>query len=584
MCGIIGTNTKVENFKNAIELIKHRGPDSLGFYEYKNNQFGHTRLSIIDLDEEANQPMVFDDIIITFNGEIYNYKSLIKEESLLCETKSDTEVLIRLYQKYGTKFLNKINGMFSFCIFDKTKNRFFCARDRFGKKPFYYYYKNGRFIYASEMKSIIKLLGKTPNLNQNALNEYLSFLTPINNNSFYEDIYKLDSGSQIILEDDSFSINKYYSLEGIETKYFDEKVILTNIEDILLNSVKERLVGDVEVATLLSGGIDSSLVSSLYSKVSNKKINTFCIGYNEHTHYSELPYAKIVSKHISSNHHEVIMTKKTFLETIDKMIYHVDEPFADSAAIPTFLLSGYIHKQGIKVALSGEGSDESFLGYDHYFTMLEYYKQQAKSVGKFNLTKEWEYNKRNLNSEHIYQTMGETFTEKQKEKLFLNYKESMLLKSYNTDYNPTKWMTYIDFRVWISEVLMTKIDRMSMAHSLELRAPFLDYRLVEYMLSVDETIKQGNTNKYLLKKIAYKYLPKDIVDRRKKGFSSPFIEWLYEEYKEEVLNTILRVNQELNLFNKEFVKFLYNEAKEKRFKQHVWNLFIFSRWFERVYL
>lgn len=583
MCGIVGTNIKVSNFKESIALLSHRGPDNLGFYEYHNNQFGHTRLSIIDLEEEANQPMIFDDIVITFNGEIYNYQELIKEENLECITKSDTEVLIRLYQKYGVNFLNKINGMFAFCIFDKRKKRFFCARDRFGKKPLYYYFKNDKFVYASEIKSIIKILNSTPSLNKNALSEYLSFLSPINGNTFYDGILKLDAGSQIIYENKKFEVSKYYSLENIETKYFDEKKILENIEELLIKSVENRLVGDVEVATLLSGGVDSSFVSSLYSRISQKKINTFCIGYEEYTHYSELPFAKTVSKYINSNHHEIIMTKRSFIDTIDKMIFHTDEPFSDSASIPTYLLSEYINKQGIKVALSGEGSDESFLGYDNYFTMLKYYKSKGRKE-EYNLTKEWEYNNRVLNNQHVYQTMGETFTELQKEKLFNNYKSKNILKGYNTNYNPEKWMTYIDFRIWIADVLMTKIDRMSMAHSLELRAPFLDHSLVEYLLSVDEKVKKGNTNKYLLKQIAYKYLPKDIVNRKKKGFSSPFIEWLYEEYKDEVLNTILRVNKELSLFNEEFVKFLYNEAKEKRFKQHIWNLFIFSRWFEKVYL
>ena len=583
MCGIVGTNFKSDNFYNSIEIIKHRGPDNLGFCEYKNNQFGHTRLSIIDLDIEANQPMEFDDIIITFNGEIYNYKELVQKEKLSCQTKSDTEVLIRLYQKYGVKFLNKLNGMFSFCIYDKRKNKFFCARDKYGKKPFYYYYKDGKFIYASEIKSILALLNKTPDLNLNALSEYLSFLSPINGNTFYKEIKKLDAGCQIIFESNKLNISRYYSLEHIETKYFNETKILTDIEELLIKSVESRLVGDVEVATLLSGGIDSSFISALYSKVSSKKINTFCIGYDEHTHYSELPYAKSVAKHINSNHHEIIMTKKSFIDTIDKMLYHTDEPFADTASIPTYLLSQYIHKQGIKVALSGEGSDESFLGYDNYFTMLDYYKGNAKKES-FNLTKEWEYNNRLLHNQPIYQTMGETFTEGQKNKLFSNYTSENLLKKYHTSYKPEKWLTYIDFRIWIADVLMTKIDRMSMAHSLELRAPFLDYRLVEYLLGVDENIKKGNTNKYLLKHIAYKYLPHEIVNRKKKGFSSPFIEWLYEEYKDEILNTILKVNKELDIFNEEFVKFLYNEAKEKRFKQHLWNLYIFAKWFEKVYL
>lgn len=314
MCGIIGCNYKIDNFHKAIELLNHRGPDNLGFYEYKNNQFGHTRLSIIDLNEEANQPMIFDDLVITFNGEIYNYQELIKEENLTCLTKSDTEVLIRLYQKYEKEFLNKLEGMFSFCIYDKKKNSFFCARDRFGKKPFYYYYKDNKFIYASEIKSILKLLNTKPQINNNAFYEYLTFMTPINENTFYQDIKKLSAGSYIFLDEKSFKIEKYYDINNIKTTQDNEKEILENIETLLINSVKKRLVSDVEVATLLSGGIDSSLTSALYAKFSNKQINTFCIGYDEHTHYSELPYAKIVAKHINSNHHELIIGKKSLLK------------------------------------------------------------------------------------------------------------------------------------------------------------------------------------------------------------------------------------------------------------------------------
>ncbi len=583
MCGIIGCNYKIDNFHKAIELLTHRGPDNLGSYEYKNNQFGHTRLSIIDLNEEANQPMFFDDLVITFNGEIYNYQKLLKEEKLICLTKSDTEILIRLYQKYNENFLNKLEGMFSFCIYDKKKNSFFCARDRFGKKPFYYYYKDNKFIYASEIKSILKLLNSTPQMNNNAFYEYLTFMTPINN-TFYKDIKKLKAGHYLFLDDKSFKIEKYYDINNIKTTQYNKKEILENIEALFINSVKKRLVSDEEVATLLSGGLDSSLTSALYAKYSDIQINTFCIGYNEHTHYSELPFAKIVAKHINSNHHELIIGEKEFIEAIDKMLDSVDEPFADSAAIPTYLISQFINKQGIKVALSGEGSDESFLGYDNYFKMLDYYDNNG-SYEQFNLTKEWEYNKRAYFKEPIYQTYGEVFTEKQKEKLLQNYKVQNYIKSYNAyKDSPTKWLTYIDFKIWIAEVLMTKIDKMSMANSLELRAPFLDHNLVEYMLSVEDRIKQGNTNKYLLKQIAKKYLPKEIIHRQKKGFSSPFIEWIIEYYDKELLNLIYEVNSKLNIFNEDFVKLLYNEAKEKRYKQHFWNLFIFCKWYKKVYL
>lgn len=584
MCGIIGCNFKSTKFKNSIDLLIHRGPDNKGFYEYKNFSFGHTRLSIIDLDNESNQPMIFDDLVITFNGEIYNYQELIKEEELNCVTKSDTEVLIRLYQKYGKEFLNKLNGMFSFCIFDMKKESFFCARDRFGKKPFYYYFESNKFIYASEIKSILKLLDKIPEMNSSAFYEYLSFMAPINDNTFYKNIKKLEAGHFFYLQKNELKIEKYYDLDNIETTQFNENEILDKVEELLIKSVKSRLVSDVEVATLLSGGLDSSLTSALYAKYRNKQINTFCIGYDEHLHYSELPYAKIVAKHINSNHHELIISKNDFIETIDKMLEHTDEPFGDSASIPTYLLSQYIHKQGIKVALSGEGSDESFLGYDNYFKMLEYYKKFDYSE-EFNLTKEWEYNKRAFFNELIYQSCGETFTEGQKQFLFKNYEKKNYINKLEKYRNePVKWLTYIDFKVWITEVLMTKIDRMSMAHSLELRAPFLDHNLVEYMLSVDNNLKIGNTNKYLLKQIAIKYLPKEIVYRQKKGFSSPFIEWTLEYYKEKCLDIILEVNNELQIFNEDFIYFLYNESKEKRFKQHFWNLFIFSRWFKKVYL
>lgn len=582
MCGIVGCNFNTNKFIKAVELINHRGPDNLSYINFENFSFGHTRLAIIDLNEEANQPMSFDDLIITFNGEIYNYQELIKEENLNCITKSDTEVIIRLYQKYERAFLNKLEGMFSFCIFDKKKKSFFCVRDRFGKKPFYFYFKEKKFIYASEIKSILKLLDSTPSFNQNAFSEYFTFSTPINGNTFYEGIEKLEAGHFIYLDSTTFIKEKYYDIDKLEVSEQNEKDIVDKIEDLLTNSVKQRLVSDVEVATLLSGGLDSSLVSALYSKYSDKKINTFCVGYDKHTHYSELPFAKLVAKHINSNHHELIIGRKDFIETIDKMLDFVDEPFADSAAIPTYLISQYINKQGIKVALSGEGSDESFLGYDNYFKVLEYYKNFEKPQ-EFEFTKEWEYNKRAYFNEPIYRMCGETFSEEQKKRLLSTYQEKNLIEKYKVDYDPTRWLTYIDFKIWIAEVLMTKIDRMSMANSLELRAPFLDHKLVEYLLGVDEKIKKGDTNKYLLKIVASKYLPKEIVHRQKKGFSFPFIEWLHEEYKEEILDTILKVNEKEEIFNKDFVKFIYNESKENKFKQYLWNLYIFARWFNKHY-
>jgi len=551
MCGIVGSNY----FDIDPKILTHRGPDNVGKIEFEDIKLGHTRLSIIDLDAEANQPMEFDEVIIVFNGEIYNYKDLIKEHNLKVVTKSDTEVLIRLYQTLEFGFLNLLNGMFSFCIYDKKKRRFFCARDRFGKKPFYYYYKDGKFIFGSEIKAILSSLDKTPNMNYEAFYEYLSFMAPIGQNSFFQEIKKLQAGHYLVLDDD-LKIKKYYDIDKIETKYFDKVKVLSDIEEILISSLQYRLTSDVKIASLLSGGVDSSFISALYAKIAGK-IETFSIGYDEYLHYSELDFAKLVARHINSNHNEIVISKRDYLETIDNILEATDEPFGDSATIPTYILSKYIHKSGIKVALSGEGADENFLGYDNYFKMFSYYSSTPKE-SEFNLTKDWEYNYRRLNNLPIYQTSGETFTEKQKKLLLKNYNEKLLIESYMTNYTPVKWVSYIDFKIWIAEVLMTKIDRASMANSLEIRAPFLDFRLVEYMFGVDENLKKGDTNKSLLKHIAIKYIPQKIVYRQKKGFSSPFIEWLYDEYDREILDIILRVNKEINIFNEDFVKFLFN--------------------------
>ena len=527
--------------------------------------------------------MEFDGIVLIFNGEIYNYRELINTEQLNVKTKSDSEVLIRLYQKYGCEFLSKIHGMFAFCLYDSHLNQFFCATDRFGKKPFYYYYLDGKFIFASEIKAIIRLLDHIPAMEPQALSEYLSFMAPLNGHTFYQGIKKLQAGHSLNLSDTTINIKPYYSIDNIQISQFNENEILVKIEELLLSSVEERLAADVEVATLLSGGIDSSLVSALYAKLSNQKINTFCIGYLNDNQYSETSYAQKVANHIQSEHHELLINRQDFIETIDRMLLHTDQPLGDAAAIPTYLLSQHIHKQGIKVALSGEGSDESFLGYEHYQYALSLLNQPPK-VTDFQINPEWEYQNRASLGKTIFQSTAEVFSEKHKTRLFNTSPKPVDLSQYQSHYNPIQWLTYVDFKIWISEVLMTKIDRMSMAHSLELRAPFLDHRLVEYLLKVEPSIKQGNTNKHLLKKIAIKYLPEEIVYRRKKGFSSPYNEWLYSSYGDEILHLILEVNKTLRLFNEDFIKFLYQQAKNNKFKQHLWNLYIFARWFKQTYL
>ena len=595
MCGILGTNFLSDNFSNALNLLNNRGPDYKSSIKIDNNEFGHTRLAIIDLNDEANQPMIFDDIVLVFNGEIYNYKELFHVEQLNCKTSSDSEIIIRLYQKYGFDFLNKLNGMFVFCIYDIKKNLFFCARDRYGKKPFFYYFKDNKFIFSSSIKSILKILDYKPNLNKVALSKYIQYFVSFGEDTFYQDIFKLEASTYMIYEPNkAFELQKkkYYRINTYKAVK-DEKQALNKIEELLFKSVEYRLNSDVEVASLLSGGIDSSLISALYTKISGKKINTFSVGYDEYKNYCELEYAQITANHINSNHTPVIINQKEYIKHFEETLDMLEEPHGDSAAIPLNILTKQIHKAGIKTVLSGEGSDEIFLGYDNYAKFLKYYDFEKSLSDEQNLfldeiigalqnnTKESEYLRRIVKKQNLYNSFGEIYTDIQKKKLF---KKVPTFKSETAKQDPVDWMSYIDLKIWLGESLLSKVDRISMGNSLEVRTPFLDFNLVNYMFSVESSIKVGDTNKYLLKKIASKYIPETIINRTKKGFNSPFNEWLNHEYKDKVLDVIVEVNNKTNLFNHEYILHIYELSKSNKFKQHLYSLFVFSLWYKKEYL
>ena len=512
MCGIIGTNFISSRFEKSLNLLNQRGPDFQKFVTINENQFGHTRLAIIDLNEEANQPMIFDDIVLVFNGEIYNYKELIHVEQLECKTSSDSEVLIRLYQKYGFDFLNKLNGMFSFCIYDIKKELFFCARDRYGKKPFFYYFKDNKFIFSSSIKSILNLLETKPNLNKIALSKYLQYFVPFGEDTFYQNIFKLEAANYMVYETNNpteLRIKKYYKINTYKAIRNEEKA-LSDIEELLFKSVEYRLNSDVEVASLLSGGIDSSLISALYTKISGKKINTFSIGYEEYKNYCELDYAQITANHINSNHHPVMINQKEYINHFHETLDMLEEPHGDSAGIPLNILTKKIHQSGIKTVLSGEGSDEIFLGYENYSKFLKYYEFEKSITNEQhdflddiigalqNNTKESEYLRRIVKKQNLYNSFGEIYTDIQKKRLF---KKVPQFKSETSKQDPVDWMSYIDLKIWLGESLLSKVDRISMGNSLEVRTPFLDFNLVNYMFSVDSKLKVGDTNKYLLKKI-----------------------------------------------------------------------------------
>ena len=595
MCGIIGANFLSNNFDKSLELLNQRGPDFQNSVKIDNMQFGHTRLAIIDLDEEANQPMIFDDILLVFNGEIYNYKELIHVEQLECKTKSDSEVIIRLYQKYGFDFLNKLNGMFAFCIYDMKKELYFCSRDRYGKKPFFYYFKDNKFIFSSSIKSILNLLDYKPNLNKVALSKYMQYFVSYGEETFYQGIFKLEASTYMVYEPKKayeLQKKKYYKINTYKS-IKDEKLALNDIEELLIKSVEYRLNSDVEVASLLSGGIDSSLLSALYTKISGKKINTFSIGYDEYKNYCELDFAKITANHIGSNHTAIEINHKEYIKHFEQTLDMLEEPHGDSAAIPLNILTKHIHKSNIKTVLSGEGSDEIFLGYESYTKFLKYYEFEKTLSNNQNIflddiigalqnnTKESEYLRRIVKKQNLYNSFGEIYTDIQKKRLF---KKVPTFKTENTKKDPVDWMSYIDLKIWLGDALLSKVDRISMGNSLEVRTPFLDFNLVNYMFSVDSHLKMGNTNKYLLKKIASKYIPKEIINRSKKGFNSPFNEWLRKEYKDKILDVIIEVNYSTNLFNNDYILHIYELSKLNKFKQHLYSLFVFSLWYKKEFL
>ncbi|MGD9595234.1 asparagine synthase (glutamine-hydrolyzing) [Wolinella succinogenes] len=599
MCSICGGTILPSLIQKASDTMRHRGPDARGFWGDGKVSLAHNRLSILDLSEAGNQPFGDERYRLIFNGEIYNFQELSSEYGLRLQSSSDTEVLWRLLILEGEKILPRLNGMFSFLFYDGHKGEILMARDRFGKKPLFYFHEGKELGVASEIKALRAILGEKGALDQGALLDYLSYLAPCGEKSFFPTIHKLPAGclARFSLSEGRLEKSSFYSLPSAPGREnIEEKEALRRIEELLVESVRYRLLSDVPVASFLSGGIDSSLISALYARLSLRSIETFSIGYDEYKHYDELPYAREVASHIGSIHHEKIATRKDFLEALEEVLPILDEPLGDPAIIPTYLLSKEVAKSGFKVVLSGEGSDEIFFGYDGYFDALKLlwlenslglkekailldYHRKSEHGGK-----EWERLRRLLMDEKPYfRGINESWTPGQRARLFKQEPawRDPILETFQdfSSKEGASWYSYIDLKHWMAEVLMSKMDRMSMAHSLESRAPFLDYQLVDFVLSLSSSLRTGETTKNLLKKIALAYLPDSIVNRRKKGFSSPMFEWYFEAYQGRILEDYRRVNRELGWFEDSYLKFLYEKGRMGEYKSQNWGMILFSRWF-----
>ena len=564
MCAIFGIcEVNHEKVKKALDLMLHRGIDYQGIKDNSKASFGFNRLAIENIDINS-QPLLKNDILVTFNGEIYNYKNLIKEYNL--NAKTEVEVIFELWQKFGVEFVKKLDGMFAIAIFDK---KLYLFRDEFGKKPLYFT-KNG--IFSSEIKAILPFIKKE--INFDALAEYLAYNSSLAPNTIYKGIFKLPAGCYYDGE-----IKRWYDFYREKEKGSREEAVW-KLEELLINSIQKRLQGDVEIGSLLSGGVDSSLIAAIMSQ--NQKIKTFSIGYDGFSNYDERKYAKMVAKHIKSEHYEINYTKEDFFSHFDKVLNDMDEPIADSSFFPANFLASKIP---LKVVLSGEGSDELFLGYRRYEEYLGFFSASLpnkKWLKKYlerhpEDIKEWEVFRRFFAGEEVFRGINEIFFQKQINKV-------LKVKAKEVDYKRflKGWgsfdFSYFDLKVWIGEVLLMKLDKMFMANTIEARSPFLDRDLVEFVFSLPENVR--GSKKILVKEVAKKYLPGEIINRRKKGFAYPFLEWLKDENEFRV---IVDVNRETKIFNEEYLKEIIKTG-HKRYKQHLWTLYLFSRWLKKEFL
>lgn len=592
--GILGEYRPVQA-KLALAKMTHRGPDYCGIIEDKELFFAHNRLSILDMNDRSHQPMRHGKLLLTFNGEIYNHKRLRAELDFPFATSSDTEVLIAAYLQWGIGFIDHLVGMFAIALLDG--DTLYLIRDRLGKKPLFYHHDDKRFIFSSEIKGITPFLS-TLSMNSEALISYLSFLAPTPPHTFFQGIEKLAAGEILIFRHRRITTRRYYNLLDVQPLQISSETEATAaIENRLEQAITLRLDADVPVASLLSGGIDSALIAA-YAKESGKDLTTFTLGYSEYVNYDERANAKATAMALGLNNISVIIDQYDFITTAEAVFESMDEPLNDPAAVPLYLLFETIAKEGYKVVLSGEGSDELFLGYRHYFEYLDiekaaslHHKNWLKKYfrANFSMNREWEWYKRIFDDTLLFRTSGEKFTDLQKNALlrrnikdndalrYLHYYRDTFEQSAHTD--ESIWYSYIDLQLFQAEHFLSRLDRMSMAHSIESRTPYLDHRLVETVFAIDPKLRyQQGVTKALLKTVASGHLPPATVARRKKGFSNPYMEWLIATGK---IALISEVNEHTGIFKRDVLDNYVKKAGQGHFKQHVWGLYVLSWWLKR---
>ena len=625
MCGIAGfyseNYSQVEKstiVKNMCDKIHHRGPDTDGYFVMDNFAIGMRRLKIIDLNT-GDQPIFNEDktVSIVFNGEIYNYREL--REKLIAKghqfiTNTDTEVIVHLYEEEGYDCLHQLEGMFAFAILDLRKDIFFLARDKFGIKPLYYYFNETNFVFASELKALLEHPIVTKKLNYSALNYYLIMEYVPAPLTIFEGINKLEQGHYLELSGKKLYKQQYYFL-NFEPKFSsnDMEFYLKELDWLIEKAVERRKISDVPLGSFLSGGIDSSLIAAYFMAHSSQKLHTFSIGFQEKS-FDESNYARQVAEYLGTEHHEKIFTPQEMTSILPDIIQNMDEPFADASILPTYLLSKFT-RENVTVALSGDAGDEVFAGYPTYFARklakpfpkLSYYllKPFVNLLPSSDENISFDFKAKRFVSglkykpDYRHQIWLGSFNFDEKNKLFSRESKNNLKDEINrlmivdehinksTMKNNWEKSLWLDMRFYLQDNMLVKVDRASMLNSLEVRVPFLDTEIVEFMAKVPANLKyKGNKSKFLLKKLAEKYLPDNIINRPKKGFGIPVAKWIKKELKSEFVNTLTgKQISDQQIFNPEYIQKLLQQhlSGRKDNRKLLWTLYIFQKWYGEYY-
>ena len=586
-------------------IIRHRGPDDQGTWVRDDVALGMRRLSIIDL-VGGHQPIFNEDhsILIVFNGEIYNYKQLQQElqaRGHRFDTNSDTEAIVHAYEEYGDDCVKHLRGMFVFAIWDIKRQRLLAARDRFGKKPFNYYWDGQRLIFGSEIKSILEA-GIPREINDIALDEYLTYRyvpTPI---TLFKNVMKLPAGHILVYEDGCISTRRYWDLSFEPTCLDDEATALERTQALLKEAIQVRLMSEVPLGAFLSGGIDSSIVVALMSQVMSQPVKTFSIGFEE-DEYNELPYARQVARHFNTDHHEFFV-KSDLVNVLPQLVWDCDEPFGDSSILPTYYVSK-LAREHVTVVLSGDGGDEIFGGYEQY--QREYKIHQIPPLlrttlghaskllpdgvrGKKRLGT-WlrDYGTRSIEASMIFPDYPRAtlYTPEFFERVRNHNPFERHLSEYRRvqHLDATARMQSVDAHTYLTDDILVKVDKASMLNSLETRAPLLDQCLAEYVASLRPSVRlRDGKSKYLLKRIAADVLPEEILNRPKRGFAIPLSRWFSGDLNDYARAMLASPKaQQRGLFNQQLISKLLEKDAPRQFVNHgsaIWSLTCLELWFQ----